>query len=391
MMSGASSQPMLAKGHVALRNEPLEALRIAEQSLNSDPHSTQGHKLLADAAMGAGFPKTAILSLEILAKNSPKDQDLQHELGLAYAEAGQVDKGEKIFAELVRLNPGDSKLLEELKDMSARKTLAEGGYDALSDGKGSYRDILKDKAESVALEQENRQFKDTDTTRRLLDEYEARLAKEPGNLKLLRSIAELYTQRKDYGRARGAYERSEGQADAGLQKAIADVTVRELDQAIAALDAAAPDYAEKSARLKAERDNYMLAECKERADKYPSDLIIRFELGQLYLQAGKITEAIQEFQKAQNNPNKRIAALNGLGQCFARRNMNDLAAKTLEKALAEKQVFDDEKMELTYSLGSILEKMGKKEEAIEHYKQIYEVDVAYKDVAKKVDDYYAGH
>ena len=48
-------------------------------------------------------------------------------------------------------------------------------------------------------------------------------------------------------------------------------------------------------------------------------------------------------------------------------------------------------MELTYSLGSILEKMGKKEEAIEHYKQIYEVDVAYKDVAKKVDDYYAGH
>jgi len=83
MMSGASSQPMLAKGHVALRNEPLEALKIAEQILNSDPHSTQGHKLLADAALAAGFPKTAILSLEILAKNSPKDQDLQHELGLA--------------------------------------------------------------------------------------------------------------------------------------------------------------------------------------------------------------------------------------------------------------------------------------------------------------------
>ena len=108
------------------------------------------------------------------------------------------------------------------------------------------------------------------------------------------------------------------------------------------------------------------------------------------MQAGKITEAIQELQKAQNNPNKRIAALNGLGQCFARRNMNDLAAKTLEKALAEKQAFDEEKMELTYSLGSILEKMGKKEEAIEHYKRIYEVDVGYKDVAKKVDDYYAG-
>jgi hypothetical protein len=35
--------------------------------------------------------------------------------------------------------------------------------------------------------------------------------------------------------------------------------------------------------------------------------------------------------------------------------------------------------------------MGKKEEAIEQFKPIYEVDIGYRDVAKKVDDYYAGH
>ena len=34
--------------------------------------------------------------------------------------------------------------------------------------------------------------------------------------------------------------------------------------------------------------------------------------------------------------------------------------------------------------------MGKKEEAIEQYKKIYEVDVGFKDVAKKVDAFYAG-
>jgi tetratricopeptide (TPR) repeat protein len=391
-MSGASSQPLVAKGQLALRSQPLEALKIAEQILSSDPHSAQGHKLLADAAMAAELPKTAILSLEILVKNSPKDQEYQKDLGCGYSQAGQVDKAEKIFAELVRLNPGDGRLAEELKDMSARKTLAEGGYDALSDGKGSYRDILKDKDQAVSLEQENRQFKDLDTTRRLIDEYEAQLAQEPGNLKLLRSIAELYTQRKEFDRALEAYHRivaSEGQADAGLQKAIAEVTVRKFDQALAGLDAAAPDYAAQSARIKAERDSFMLTECKERAEQYPSDLLIRFELGQLYFQAGKITEAIQEMQKAQNNPNRRIQALTCLGQCFARRNMNDLAAKKLEQALAEKLVFDEEKMDIIYALGSLLEKMGKKEEAIEQYKKIYEVDVGFKDVAAKVDAYYA--
>ena len=233
MMSGASSSPLVAKGQFALRSQPLEALKIAEQILNSDPHSAQGHKLLADAALAADLPKTAILSLEILAKNSPNDQEYQKDLGRGYSQAGQVDKAEKIFAELVRLNPGDAKLAEELKDMSARKTLAEGGYDALADGTGSYRDILKDKDQAVALEQENRQVKDLDTTRSLLDEYEAQLAKEPKNLKLLRSIAELYTQRKEYDKALEAYNRivaTEGQSDASLQKAIAEVTVRKFDQ-----------------------------------------------------------------------------------------------------------------------------------------------------------------
>ena len=32
----------------------------------------------------------------------------------------------------------------------------------------------------------------------------------------------------------------------------------------------------------------------------------------------------------------------------------------------------------------------KKEEAIEQFKLIFEIDASYKDVMKKVDDYYAG-
>jgi len=68
--------------------------------------------------------------------------------------------------------------------------------------------------------------------------------------------------------------------------------------------------------------------------------------------------------------------------------MNDMAARALQSALKEKPVFDDEKKELLYQLYCVLEKMGKKEEAIEQLKQIYEVDIGYKDVAAKVDAYY---
>ena len=80
----------------------------------------------------------------------------------------------------------------------------------------------------------------------------------------------------------------------------------------------------------------------------------------------------------------------GLAQCFAKRKMNDLAAKKLQEALKEKLTFDDEKKDLTYQLGCIFETMGKKEDAIEQFKLIYETDIGYKDVAAKVDAYYAG-
>ena len=81
---------------------------------------------------------------------------------------------------------------------------------------------------------------------------------------------------------------------------------------------------------------------------------------------------------------------NAFAQCFAKRKMFDLAAKTLQNAIKEKIVFDDEKKELIYHLGCVFESMGKKEDAIEQFKLIYETDIGYKDVAAKVDAYYAG-
>ena len=77
-----------------------------------------------------------------------------------------------------------------------------------------------------------------------------------------------------------------------------------------------------------------------------------------------------------------------LGQCFARRGMNDMAASSCGTALKEKVGFDDEKKELIYALGSVLEKMGKTEEAMEQFKEIYQVDMGFKDVAAKIDKYY---
>jgi len=132
----------------------------------------------------------------------------------------------------------------------------------------------------------------------------------------------------------------------------------------------------------------MLSDAKRRMESNPSDLHLRFELGELYLQAGRYTEAIAELQRAQNNPNRRIPSMSLLGQAFAARGMNDLAARKLSEALKEKPVFDEEAKDLHYQLGLVLDKQGKAAEAVEHFKVIYEQDIGYRDVAQKVDSFY---
>ncbi len=387
----ASASPLIAKGQLALRSNPIDAIRIAEDILNNDPSSASAHKLLADAALAADFPKTAILSLEIVLKNAPKDTDIIRKLADTYAHTGQINKAEALFQELVRANPHDPELMQAYKNLTAKKTLVEGGYEALAGGTGSYRDILRDKEQAVSIEQENREVKDEEVADRLIRDYEARLESEPGNFKLMRNIAELYEKKKNFDHAVAWYQHmiASGMTDPSIEKAIAETMARKFDYLMSQLDASAPDYEEQLTRLQAERKAFVIEETRKRVDRYPTDLQLRFELGQLYYSAGKISEAIQELQKAQANPHRRIQALGLLGQCFARRGMNDLASRTLQNAIKEKQVFDDEKKELVYALGCVLEKMGKAEEAIEQFKLIYEVDIGYKDVAAKVDAYYA--
>ena len=373
-------------------------MAIAEQVLNGDPENGAAHRIIVEAANVLELPHTAVLSYETLIKQSPKDRNLAIAFAQALAAAGDVsdgesNRGEKILMDLLRENPSDGELSQALKNLSARKTLDEGGYGALEGGKGSFRDILKNKQETVLLEQEKRVVKTEDTTARLIAEYETRLQTEPNNLKLVRSLAELYTQKKQFEPALALYDRiknSEMGNDPSLETAIANTIVRRFDHQLEQLDPAAPDRDAQAAAIQAEKLNFQLAECQKRVEKYPTDLMIRFEMGQLYLQAGKIGEAIQEFQKAQGNPHKRLLAMNFLAQCYAKRKMFDLAARTLQNAIKEIPVFNEEKKDLVYNLGCVLENMGKKEEAIEQFKLIYEMDIAYKDVAAKVDAFYAG-
>ena len=101
-----------------------------------------------------------------------------------------------------------------------------------------------------------------------------------------------------------------------------------------------------------------------------------------------IAKRLPELQRARQNPNARLKAMNLLGKCYQQLGMLDLAAKQLEEAASEILAMDPMKKEIIYNLGLVYEQMGDAAKSIEAMKQIYEVDYGYRDVAARVESSY---
>ncbi len=108
---------------------------------------------------------------------------------------------------------------------------------------------------------------------------------------------------------------------------------------------------------------------------------LRFELGEHLVNAGQYRDALPELQRARQNPNARLKAMNLLGRCYHELGMFDLAVKQLEDASKEILTMDTMKKEIVYNLGLVFEQMGDAEKSVACMKQIYEADYGYKDVA----------
>jgi len=150
-------------------------------------------------------------------------------------------------------------------------------------------------------------------------------------------------------------------------------------------------YAKKSEELRLARKRraeILIDDARQRAERNPSDLQLRFELGAQLVNARHFREALPELQRARQNPNARLKAMNLLGRCYRELGMLDLAAKQLEDAAGEILSMDAMKKEIVYNLGLVYERMSEREKSLHCMKQIYEADYGYKDVAVRVESSY---
>src|SRR5450432_2288177 len=392
-----SASPLaVMKAQRELKKDPKKAIDLIEKILESEPYSQQANMLLKDAAVAADYPEVAIFAMETLLENDPRDVKVLHELGRLYHRYEQSDKAVEVCNRISEIDPTDLEALKLGKDASARASMKTGGWTAAE----SYRDMIKDKEVAVSLEQQSRMQLTGESLDQQIAEIFARHEAEPENVDLAKRLGALHDQKEDLVGAIAWYQYAvdlTNKSDPGLVRKVADLKMKQLERRIRAEEDflaqhGGEHFAEKMVKLETarkQRAEILIDDARKRLDRNPTDVQLRYELGEHLTNAGEYRDALPELQRARQNPNARLKAMNLLGRCYRELGMLDLAAKQLEDAADEMIVMDAVKKEIVYNLGLVYEQMGESQKYIDAMKKIYEADYGYRDVAARVERSYS--
>jgi tetratricopeptide (TPR) repeat protein len=152
-----------------------------------------------------------------------------------------------------------------------------------------------------------------------------------------------------------------------------------VDSALASGDEATAIHARRA--LEAAR----VVEFRRQVAQNPTDLRLRFALGQALVAVGDFDDAIAELQQGVRDPKVKGEALQLLGEAFAAKGMGDLALGQFAKALEVVSDTGQKGKEILYAMGCVAQNTGQLDQALAHFSRIMEQDIGFKDVRAKVD------
>jgi tetratricopeptide (TPR) repeat protein len=385
------------KAQREIKKAPQRAVEMIEKVLEEEPYNRQANLTLKEAAVAAGWPEIGVFAMRTLLEENPRDVKLLRELGQLYHQTGQNEEEVEIYNRITEIDPLDAAALRLGKDASALASMSAGGWTQAE----SYRELIKDKDAAISLEQQSRMQLTGEALDQQIAELQAKLEAEPQNIDLARRLGALSEQKDDIESATRWYQRAvdlTGGRDAALIRKVSDLKMRGAERDIAAheeflaghqkKDAVHAKKTEELQAAKKKRAGILIEETKKQLERNPTDLQLRSELGEHLVNGQRFREAVPELQRARQNPNARLKAMNLLGVCYRELGMLDLAMKQFEDAAKEITTMDPMKKDIVYNLGIVYEKMGDREKSLNCMKQIYEADYGYKDVAERVESSY---
>src|SRR5262249_55395061 len=215
-------------------------------------------------------------------------------------------------------------------------------------------------------------------------------------VRLWLQVASLYRRADELEQARAAL--LEGLGPTGnsfhlsLELADLDIEPFRRDLALASEKVKAnpgnKEFARHHRRLAPEINARELELYRMKADRFPTDMTHRYEVGVRLLRAGQVDEAITELQAARSEPRLAWQTSLQLGYCFKARSNWRLARRNFEDAL--QQVPDTEKeprKEVLFQLAEGCAANGELKHAVDVAHELVNLDFGYRDIGRLLDEW----
>jgi tetratricopeptide (TPR) repeat protein len=351
--------------------------------LGHNPWHISTLKAMATACENLKCQQTPLVYLKMALEPKPKDPDINRLCAKAFDDAGMYDQAITCWHRVEQAKPGDEEAGRAIASLTVKKTLEKGGWEKGKDvsetrfqkggGGGGGPGEAGDLTPQQRLERDIR--------------------RNPKDLAKYTELAELYVREENYAKAeevlRRAYEASNKDAD--IREKWEDVQLRGLRQQVSrALQqsetSGRPEDKTRYEELRRQFDAKDMEFCRSRVERYPNNLMFRYDLGERYRRNSLFNEAIAEFQIAKNDPRRKGLSILALGQCFTKIKQYRLAIQHYEEAIREIPDRDaDNKKKALYSAGRLAMAMQDLDGAERNFSSLAGMDFNYRDVSQLLD------
>jgi tetratricopeptide (TPR) repeat protein len=408
------------------RRDWLKVLEYGELVLVRNPWDTGAQADMADAADTLGLLDLAIWTLEQARQKNPRDFTLNRTLARLYEKRGNFTQAIALWELVRRAQPTDPEAMTKAKDLAANETIARGQYEAAVAGQGPVPRTGSDPnlprvppapAEVAAVTRRQTPppptrapspkepaptLKDPapppsgDRHSVEITRLRMKIEADPTNANAQLQLAALYRRAGQIDQARSLLQEALGPTghDFELTVELADLEIEPFRRNLAIaeekqrLNPNDEEIRRVRVRLMKEINTRELELHRRKADRYPTEMAHRFELGVRLLRAGQTDEAIRELQAARSDPRHFWRSLLYLGYCFKNRNNWRLARRNFEEALQNLPPSEEAtRKEILFLLAQGAAEAGELAVAVDMGSELANLDFTYRDIGRLLDEW----
>jgi tetratricopeptide (TPR) repeat protein len=381
-----TSAPHRTKLKSAKRSrDHLKVLEHGEQILMRNPWDLGAQMDMADAADALGKLDLAIYILDQAREKDGNNPTLNRALARLFEKRGNFAQAIKLWELVRQVVPSDAEATHKAKDLAASETIQRGHYEDAMAAEEPVRVVQQAKASAAASKSAHD-----------LEVLKGKIESEPTSATPYLQLAAHYRKHHKDDDALTILQQGLGATgqDFEIQVAIAELELEPFQKNLALADEKLKSTPKDEnlrtirGRLLKEINARELELFRMKADRQPTDLGLRLELGVRLLRAGQTDEAIAELQNVRKDPRNLGRAAMYLGFGFKARNNWRLAQRNFEEALKSLlPTAEAERKEVLFQLANGHAEAGDFSQAVDFGHELANLDFGYRDIGRLIDDW----